>query len=151
MAWVESTLDSGDKHFRDTLGNSGKADHVAIKNLFRGGKPDAASLGIYRLLLLVRTGEDLESPKDIGRVLNDARVIFNPPPPIEDYERLQEKREAADTIFSSLPCADPDPDQIRGDKLTTVLWDYLLWLRDDFSVAHDMMTQLRAAATEASK
>jgi hypothetical protein len=122
--------------------------------LFRGGKPDAASLGIYRLLVLVRTGEDLESPKDIGMVLNNASVIFSPPPPSEDYERLQEKREVADAIFSSLPCADPDPEQIRGDhsRLTTVLWDYLLWLRDDFSVAHDMMIQLRAAeTTEASK
>ena len=83
MAWVESTLQSGNKHFRDALGNSGKADHVAIRYLFRGGKPDAASLGIYRLLVLVRTGEDLESPKDIGMVLNNASVIFSPPPPSE--------------------------------------------------------------------
>ena len=148
VGWIDSTVEAGLRHFEELLNGGGKADHVNIKGSFRGGAPpDAATLGVYRLLLLVRTGEDLDSPRAIGRGLSDPRVVFAQPSPAEDYDRLQEKRGAADAIFSSLPCADPDPGQIKGEHsmFTAAIWDYLLWLRDDYSAVRGRASQLRAA------
>ena len=142
---VSAGLDSWLTHFHDSfqsviapLQDSGKADHVYLKDLFRGTKPlppyCEAALSAWSALALI-LGQPA-TRASVYKMLAGGPFYLNDLGSIDDFQEQLGRMEAARSLFDELLEASGQPEEMANGgspcaPVSAVIIDWLLFIRDN--------------------